>query len=780
LKANILNLKSTAIVAIFTLTVIAYSNHFNNVFHFDDTHTVVQNAYIRDIKNIPLFFKDGTTSSVLPQNQVYRPVVSTSIALDYWMSKSYTPFYFHLSMFLLFLLQGVLIFLLISKILETTADTNYNFSIAACAAGWYLVHPAIAETVNYVIARSDMLSTFFLMAGFICYQYFPKQRRYYFYLIPVIIGSLAKPPAVLFAPLLALYILFFEEQVGLLEVFNKENRNKLIKLIKQVTIPFICCLFLYVFIAKMTPSSWVPGGLSRWNYLITEPFVIFHYFTTFFLPTELSADSDWTTLNSIMDIRFLIGSLFIITLVTVGFLTSKDRNKRPISFGIFWFLLTLLPTSSIIPLAEVLNDHRMYLPFIGLAISITYSLYYFIIKKWMENKANLGFNKYILSSLIVLLFVVYAYGTYQRNIVWRTEESLWYDVTIKSPKNGRGLMNYGLEKMAKGQYEEANTYFHQALVFNPYYHYLFINLGILSNLRGKADSAQYFFNKALEHGNNYANTHFYYGRYLKTKKDFPLAISELNKSISLSPGYLEFRIELLDLYDKTRNWQELRNLSESSLQIFPDNEILKMFLSHANLQKNNLDLASADSEKNTTPEILLDLSLQYYNDGRFLECIDKATKAIALKPNYAEAYNNIGAAYIALLDFDKAILPLEKAISINPSFNLALNNLNYAKSKITNTNGKKELQLNAGDYIQKSLVYYNQKEYLKCIEQCYKALELQPSNDIAYNNICASYNQLQQWDNSIAAGKKGLTLNPNNQLLKNNLQVALDAKKAGK
>ena len=103
-----------------------------------------------------------------------------------------------------------------------------------------------------------------------------------------------------------------------------------------------------------------------------------------------------------------------------------------------------------------------------------------------------------------------------------------------------------------------------------------------------------------------------------------------------------------------------------------------------------------------------------------------------------------------------------------------------SKLSSATVNGKKELQLTAGDYIQKSLVYYNQKDFLKCIELCYKALEQQPTNDIAYNNICASYNQLRQWDNSIAAGKKGLSINPNNQLLKNNLQVAIDAKKAGK
>src|SRR5215813_11025158 len=55
----------------------AYANHFHNGFHFDDAHTIVNNAAIRELRNIPLFFRDATTFSSLPSNQSYRPLVST-------------------------------------------------------------------------------------------------------------------------------------------------------------------------------------------------------------------------------------------------------------------------------------------------------------------------------------------------------------------------------------------------------------------------------------------------------------------------------------------------------------------------------------------------------------------------------------------------------------------------------------------------------------------------------------------------------------------------------
>ena len=61
----------------------AYSNHFQNSFHFDDAHTIVTNAAIRELRNVPLFFRDATTFSSLPSNQSYRPLVSTLLAIDY-------------------------------------------------------------------------------------------------------------------------------------------------------------------------------------------------------------------------------------------------------------------------------------------------------------------------------------------------------------------------------------------------------------------------------------------------------------------------------------------------------------------------------------------------------------------------------------------------------------------------------------------------------------------------------------------------------------------------
>ena len=43
----------------------SYANHFHNAFHFDDVHTIQNNAFVRSLRNIPLFFTDAATFSAL-------------------------------------------------------------------------------------------------------------------------------------------------------------------------------------------------------------------------------------------------------------------------------------------------------------------------------------------------------------------------------------------------------------------------------------------------------------------------------------------------------------------------------------------------------------------------------------------------------------------------------------------------------------------------------------------------------------------------------------------
>ena len=90
----------------------------------------------------------------------------------------------------------------------------------------------------------------------------------------------------------------------------------------------------------------------------------------------------------------------------------------------------------------------------------------------------------------------------------------------------------------------------------------------------------------------------------------------------------------------------------------------------------------------------------------------------------------------------------------------------------------------ADNYLDLSLAYYQAKRFPDCIDASRKALSLKPDFAAAYNNICAAYNAIGQWDSAIVAGREAVRLDPGNNLAKNNLafaeaerQKASDAKK---
>jgi tetratricopeptide (TPR) repeat protein len=72
---------------------------------------------------------------------------------------------------------------------------------------------------------------------------------------------------------------------------------------------------------------------------------------------------------------------------------------------------------------------------------------------------------------------------------------------------------------------------------------------------------------------------------------------------------------------------------------------------------------------------LLDQSFRLCNQQHYSESIDAARRALALKADYAEAYNNIGFAYAGLGLWEPAIAAVEEALRLQPNFQLAKNNL---------------------------------------------------------------------------------------------------------
>jgi len=649
-------------LALLAVVTLAYANHFHNGFHFDDVHTVVNNAYIRDTRNIGRFFTDARTFSSLPSNADYRPVVTASLALDYWLGGGLRPFFFHLSTFLWFVVLLLLLYRLLVGVLDAARPKPSNSLVALFATGLYGLHPIAAETVNYVIQRGDLYSTLAIVAGLLIYQRWPDGRRWGVYLLPVAVGSLAKAPAVMFAPLLAAFIFLFEQDAS--PALWKDTLRRSLPAV-------VVCGLLLALQRAMTPAAFVRGGPPLGSYLATQPAVILHYAAQFLLPLGLSADTDRQPLMGGLDRTALLGLVFLGGLVLAAWRTARDRVTRPIAFGIVWWLVGLAPTS-LVPLAEVENDHRMFLPLVGAVLAATWGAWLLL-----ERRLPRG----TLAASAIGLLILCAIGTHRRNIVWRSEESLWCDVTQKSPRNGRGLMNYGLTQMAKGDLPRALDYFERARRFTPDYPFLEINLGIVRGALGADTAAEAHFRRALALAPGQADPLYYYARWLQSKGRLGEASSLLEAAVKASPAWLEPRHLLLQTLSTLGDAARVRRLAQDTLLVVPDDQTAARFLTRPTLFPTDIEEAEADLRQRPTAEGYLNLSLLYHRAGRFQECIAAARSALGIKADYAEAYNNIAAAYAGLGQWEEAIRAAQRALVLRPDFQLARNNLNWAEQE---------------------------------------------------------------------------------------------------
>lgn len=639
-----------SVVMVLALTGV-YWNHFDNAFHFDDMHTIVNNQFITDIRYVPRIFVDAQTTSSLPTNQAYRPVVTTLNAVDYWLAGGLDPRVFHWHIFLEFLVLLAVLYLVLLEVFASATGKRHHY-VALFGTAFFAFHTATAETINYIISRSDGFSTLMVLLGFLIFvksSGWKKQLG----LFPYLIGCLTKPTALMLAPLLAFWALFIErpslsvrpEKSGLAVPVRRATRDTIAF--------FVLGVLMYAFTRSMFSETWTPGGrFSSIEYLNTQAYVIWVYVKTFFLPTGLTADTDLEVIQQLLAPKVLWGLAVIFVMVLIGIWGALRRSTLPIAFGIAWFFIALAPSSSVVPLAEVMNHHRTFFPYIGLVMAFSWGM--FLLYHSLTSLRTAIPWTAAFWVLAVALLSAHAYGTHQRNEVWDSSDSLWYDVTVKSPNNGRGLMNYGLALMRQGDFEGALTYFQKARNTTYGNHpYLFINMAIATAHQAKIEDsdikrkkAERLYLHSIRIGSKFPQTHFRYADFLFKNGRTRDALKHVDRAIALAPA----NKEALELRAR----------------------IVEASMSAEHLLARQAEIASS-------PEDFLSLSLAYYKRGEYEKSIAAATSALALRPDYALAYNNICSAHNQTGNFEAAIRACEQALALKPDFTRARNNLEVAK-----------------------------------------------------------------------------------------------------
>jgi tetratricopeptide (TPR) repeat protein len=682
---------AAAALAAATLVIVAYSDSLSNAFHFDDSHVIVNNIYIRSLANVPRFFADASTFSSLPPNASYRPLVSATLALDYAIGRGLAPRQFHRTQIALLLLLGLLLTLFYDAVLSNAVQSRAVRSnavpsnavlskavlsnavrreargggirlTALFTAALFCVHTANTETLNFISARSELLSVAGVIGSFLLYLNVPRARTTGLHLAPMVAGALAKVHAVMYAPLLLVYVWLFP-------VEEASPRVRLREAVRATWPSFVVAAVSYLLVSHMDGPRWTPGGGSRLAYAWTQPFVWLHYARLFVLPLGLTADTDWQPFAGWYDTRAIAGDLFIVLLIAIFVRAARARETRPIAFGVAWFAVALAPTSSLVPFSEIANEHRLFFPFVGLALAAVWSLV-LAGRAQFAGVAPRGLQRATAAAAIVVL-VAHGIGTWDRNRVWRSEASLWLDVTRKSPQNGRGLMNYGLTRMQEGDLQGARDAFERAVLLTPNYSTLQVNLGIAYGALGQRPAAEAHFRRALEIGAD-ADGHYYYGRWLAGSGRGPEAVAHLLQAVSISPARLDARDLLMQLDAAAGEDGSLVTLARDTLTLDPS----------------HLDAAayargeSPAARRAATTEAAMAAGLSALAGGRFDEAAECFRQMVRLNPRSADGWNNRGWAQLQLGFAPAAVTSFERALAIDPGFERARNNLALARKAL--------------------------------------------------------------------------------------------------
>jgi tetratricopeptide (TPR) repeat protein len=669
-----------AVAAVVALFLAAYANSWRSAFHFDDAHVVESNPAIRSLGTVGRLFTDARTFSSLPANQTYRPVVSLSLAVDYAVARAATgngldPRAYHATQLVLLALTAALLGALARRLYGAAARDEpalgrWAPAAALVAAALFAVHVGNTQVGNYISARSESLSAIGLLGAMLLYLRGGAWRRFHLYLVPMALGALAKPPAVMFAPLLLLWKLLEEEEIGPGTLRTRAGRAAVRRAALGALPAFVAAAALYAFVEGMNPPGQTYGGGDRLQYMWTQAWISVRYVGLFFFPTQLSADSDWKLLPSPLDPRVGVGIALLAVSLWGAWRAARARVTRPIAFGIAWFWIGLAPTA-VVPLAELTNDHRPFLGFLGLTLAVVWGVVLLL-----RRVAPVAQAPRLAGGVAVILLLAHAAGTRARNRVWATEATLWADVVRTSPGNARGLMNYALTAMREARYVEARAMLDSAARLAPDYPLVFVNLGVAASGAGDTAAAAASFLHALALDSTGVDAHRYYGRWLASRGRAPEALAQYARAVQGRPQDVQARGERLLLLVAADARGGAAEEARAILALDPTDATARAIAAgHP-----SVDPAAAGSPPHGPSERWYLKGWELTQAGRHAEAVQAYREAVASDSSNATAWNNLGWSLGKLGFFDAAEPALARAVDLEPANALARNNLAWVRS----------------------------------------------------------------------------------------------------
>jgi len=471
---------------IILLGIIIYSNSFHCSFHFDDVPRIVDNTSIRNLADVKSWWNYYPT----------RPIGIFTFALNYHFNQLDVRYY-HLVNLIIHLINACLVWWLTqlifsSPVLKDNPIIRQKKVIAFFMALLFVSHPLATQSVTYIVQRLASMVTmfYFLSLAFYVKARLANKSNTYKYLLfagsllSAVLAMLTKENAFTLPFAILLFEIFFFRTKKLSLNF-KDYRVILLMATFLSVIIFIPLMFSSTIFKPIPPSNGNAYTITSLNYLFTQFSVILKYIQLLFLPINQNVDYDFPVSNNFFGIRTLLSFLVLLSLIFLAIFFFK--RYRIISFGIFWFFLTLSIESSFIPISDVIFEHRTYLPSFGFFLILSSGIYVLLWNRY----------KYLAISILMIIIGSNSVLTYERNKVWKDNLTLWSDNVSKSPGKARPLYNRGYAYGKLGKWNKAISDYSRGIGIDPNYALAYSNRGVVYGNLGQWDKAIADYSKAI-------------------------------------------------------------------------------------------------------------------------------------------------------------------------------------------------------------------------------------------------------------------------------------------
>ena len=620
-----------ALALICVCGVIIYFATVHSPFIYDDAHAIEDNPYIKNLSKFQ--------QMVGVQNIFNRSILLFTFSVNHAIGQL-DVFGYHLINLMLHLCVGIMLYFLTMELLtiENPALTPTFQRLPLAVSLIHILNPINVESVTYLSSRSSVLVTLFYLSSFYLFIRFvnskEKKKKWENIHYPIVIFflfylGLGTKEIIVTLPIIAVLYLWVHS--------STKNFHKFLPELAVILIPLIIyLLYRYVqmgnlLVIKTDPYSYM---IDRSLYILTQiKVVISYYFVKLIFPINLNFEPDIRLVSGFLDWEWVV-SLIIGVCIAIGIFYQKSILLK---CAFIWALITILPTSSIIPLKQIATEHRIYLP--GLGINMGLGILFL---------RGVSHRKLIPPTLFIFL-VIYGLLAMKRSLDYRSEINLWQDTVRKSPYKSMVHNNMGTAYLSKERLKEARKSFEVSSALSPSSTDPYINMGHIDARNKEWDKAKLKYDLALKLGADRSQVFFNSG----------LMRLKLNKPAEALP----FLLEAIKIKNHRPLYhQELGNAFRMLKQY---DSALKSYRKVLELEPNYVEAQN-------------NIGVIFWN----LKILDKAElefkKALVMKDK-TKIHNNLANLYIAKKQFSKAIPHLKTVLGRKPNDSRARNLLHVVE-----------------------------------------------------------------------------------------------------